>query len=81
MAKKSKKGPLTTVVKRKDGRFAVKKRGGGYLNGDEKIKILVAEGKIKAPAVKAKPAEETPAEEAPAEEAPAETAEETPTAE
>ena len=53
------KQPEHTIVKRKDGRFAVRKRGGGYINKDEKVKILVEAGKIKAPLVK----KEAPAEE------------------
>ena len=49
------KQPDYTIVKRKDGRFAVRKRGGGYINKDEKVKILVEAGKIKAPLVKKEP--------------------------
>ncbi len=60
------KQPEHTIVKRKDGRFAVRKRGGGYINKEEKVKILVDAGKIKAP-LKKKDPEPAPAEEAPAE--------------
>lgn len=66
-----------TVLQRRDGRYAVKGSNKSPINGDEKIKILAAEGLLKvavpaAPepeAVEASVAEETPAEEAPAEEA------------
>ncbi len=61
------------IEKRKDNRYQVKKRGGGFIGGDEKVKILVDAGLIKTK-LAAKPAEEVPAEEAPvAEEASAET--------
>jgi hypothetical protein len=71
-----------TVLQRRDGRYAVKGSNKSPVNGDEKIKILAAEGLLKV-AVPAAPepevveepvAEETAAEEAPAEEAPAEDA-------
>ena len=67
-----------TVLQRRDGRYAVKGSNKSPINGDEKIKILAAEGLLKV-AVPAAPepveepvAEEAVAEEAPAEEAPAE---------
>jgi len=56
---------VLTAVKRKDGRYAVRKNTGGYVNGEEKVKFLVEKGLIKAPAKKAAPAEE-PAADAPA---------------
>ncbi len=62
-----------TVIKKRSGRFGVKNAEGKWINGEEKVKILVAEGLIKA-AVAAKPAED----EAPAEEAQAAPADETP---
>ena len=48
------------VVKRRNGRFAVRKRGGGLINGEEKTKALQAAGKVKVLKPKAK-AEEAPA--------------------
>ena len=69
-----------TVLQRRDGRYAVKGSNKSPINGDEKIKILAAEGLLKV-AVPAAPepeaveepvAEEVVAEEAPAEETPAE---------
>ena len=58
--------------KRKSNRFVVRKRGGGFVNGADKVKILVEAGKITAAAPK-EPAPEKVAEpvEAAAEEAPA----------
>lgn len=67
-----------TVIKKRSGRYGVKNAAGKWINGDEKVKILVAEGLIKAAVPAEKPVEEeAPAEEAaeaaaPAEEAPAE---------
>jgi hypothetical protein len=61
-----------TIYKKKSGRYGVKGSNKKWINGDEKIKILVAEGLIKvtAPAPKEEPAEEVEAAaEAPAEEA------------
>jgi hypothetical protein len=63
-----------TVLQRRDGRYAVKDSKKSPVNGDEKIKILVAEGLVKV-AVPAAPAPEPEAEpEAAAEEAAAEDA-------
>lgn len=59
MAKKVKNE--VSIVKRRDGRFAVQKNG-KYINGDEKVKVLVEKGLIKAQA--AKPAAEEASEEA-----------------
>lgn len=74
-----------TVYKKKSGRFAVKDAEKNWVNGDDKVAVLLAEGLVKtappavveAPVVDA-PVEETPVEEAPVEEAPVE---ETPVAE
>ena len=63
-----------TILQRSDNRYAVKDASKNPVNGDEKVRILLEEGLIKA-AVAAAPeevVEEAPAEEAPAEEAPAE---------
>lgn len=46
------------ITKKKNGRFLVKKRGGGTINGDAKTKILIDTGTIKAKMKKAAPAEE-----------------------
>ncbi len=51
-----------TVLKRSDGRFAVKNSKNKFINGEEKVAILIAEGLLTAPAPK--PVEEAPAEEA-----------------
>ena len=47
------------IEKRRNGRFVVKKRGGGLLHGEEKTKVLQAAGKVKVLTPKAK---EAPAE-------------------
>ena len=47
-----------TIFKKKSGRFGVRGKNKTWINGDEKIKILVKEGLIKAPT--AKPKEEVP---------------------
>lgn len=62
-----------TVVKKRSGRYGVhtNAKGKKWLNGDEKVAILVKEGLMKAVAKKAEPV----AEEAPAEETKEETAE------
>lgn len=70
-----------TIVKKRSGRYGVRKSNGQWLNGADKVAVLLAEGLITAPAPKAEPEPEVeaeaPAEEAsteaePAEEAPAE---------
>jgi hypothetical protein len=65
-----------SIYQRGDGRYAVKDSNKRPVNGDEKVRILLAEDLIKvtAPAAPEEPAEE-PAEEA-AEEAAEESAEE-----
>lgn len=61
-----------TIYAKRNGRHAVK-GAAGFINGEEKAKILLAEGLIKL--TEPKPVEEAPAEEeAAAEEAPAEDA-------
>ena len=66
-----KKTDKYTIFKKKTGRYSVKDDSKKYMNGEEKIKILVEEGLIKISPKKVK--EEAPAEEAPVEEeAPAE---------
>ena len=66
------------IKKRKDGRFSVVKRCGGYINGAEKTKILLDAKLIttklpaEAPAEEEASSEAAPAESPAAEEAPAE---------
>lgn len=55
-----------TVVKKRSGRYGVKNAQDKWVNGEEKVKILLAEGLIKAALPKVE--EEAPAEEAAAEE-------------
>lgn len=50
-AKKDKK-PYR-LIKKRSGRYAIMQRG-KYINGEAKVKILVAEGLIKLPRPKAK---------------------------
>jgi hypothetical protein len=65
-----------TVYKKKSGRFAVKDAEKNWVNGDDKVAVLLAEGLVKTapPAVAEAPVEETTVEEAPVEEAPVEEA-------
>ena len=77
---------MFTIYVKSSGRFAVKDANKNWINSEEKVKILVENGFIKAfvPPVKKEsdveqeiteaPAAEAPAAEAPAEEAPAEEA-------
>ncbi len=58
-----------TVVKKRNGRYGVKNAAGKWVNADDKVKILLAEGLIKVAEPKK---EEAPAEEAASEEAAAE---------
>lgn len=44
-----------TIYKRRDARYAVKARSGGWINGDEKVAVLRTHDLIKAPAPKAEP--------------------------
>ena len=81
-----KKTEMFTIYVKSSGRFAVKDANKNWINAEEKVKILVENGFIKAfvPPVNKEsdveqetteaPAAEAPAEEAPAEEAPAEDA-------
>ena len=63
-----------SIYKRGDERYAVKDANKRPVNGEEKVRILLAEELVKV-AVPAEPtAEEAPAEEAPAEEAAADEA-------
>ena len=71
-----------TIFKRGDDRYAVQDANKSAVNGEEKVRILLAEDLIKAAAPAAPVVEEAAAEEAPVEEAPAEqAAEEEPAAE
>lgn len=54
-----KKHAELVVSKRRNGRFAVRKRGGGFVNGEAKLKFLVEAGLVKVPTPKKK--EEAPA--------------------
>ena len=58
-----------TIIKKRNGRYGIQTKGRKWINGDEKVKILLEAGLIKAP--EPKPAEPEPAAEeaeAPAEE-------------
>ncbi len=61
-----------TIIKKRNGRFGVKDAKGKWINKDEKVNVLLAEGLIKVAAPKK---EEPVAEEEPAEETTEETAE------
>ena len=79
MAKaKKKKNPEYKLIEKRSKRWAVLGKDGKYINGEEKVAILIKEGKIKVAKPKKKkveePVEEVAAEEAPTEEAPAEEA-------
>jgi hypothetical protein len=53
------------IFKKKSGRYAVKNEKGKWVNGDDKVQILLKEKLIKvnpAKKVEAAPAEETPAQ-------------------
>ncbi|MFT5032851.1 MAG: hypothetical protein ACI9OO_000782 [Bacteroidia bacterium] len=47
-----------TIVKKRNGRYAVQAKGRKWVNADEKVKILMEAGLIKAP--EPKPAEPEP---------------------
>ncbi|PIP93868.1 MAG: hypothetical protein COW00_04730 [Bdellovibrio sp. CG12_big_fil_rev_8_21_14_0_65_39_13] len=55
-----KKTDSYTIIKKRSGRFGVKHKNGRWINGDEKTKVLLAEGLIKAPAPKEVAAEAGP---------------------
>ena len=61
MAKKAKQKPEYTLIQKRNKRYAVKGKDGKYINGEDKVKILLKEGKIKL--AKAKKKEEAPKEE------------------
>lgn len=48
-----KKTKSYTVIKKRSGRFGVLGANGKWINGNDKIKILLEEGLIKVPAPKA----------------------------
>jgi hypothetical protein len=54
-----------TIFQKRSKHYAVKDANKRWINGDDKVKILLAENLIKAPEPKAKaePAEEAPVEE------------------
>jgi hypothetical protein len=63
-----KKSSEYTVYQKRSGRYAVKGANAKWVNGDDKVKILVAEGLIEAPKAKEpEPAEGEGGEEAAAE--------------
>lgn len=77
MAKAKKKNPEYKLIEKRSKRWAVLGKDGNYIHGEEKVKILLKEGKIKVDKPKKKkeePVEEVAAEEATTEEAPAEKA-------
>lgn len=53
-----KKTKSYTVIKKRSGRFGVLGANGKWINGNDKIKILLDEGLIKVPAPKAPEATE-----------------------
>lgn len=69
--KLEKKAAEYTVLKRADGRFAVQGKDKKFINAEEKVKILIAEGLMKAPEPKAAEPEAPAEETAEGEEAPA----------
>lgn len=55
-----KKTDSYTIIKKRSGRYGVKHKNGRWINGDEKTKVLLTEGLIKAPAPKEGAAEVGP---------------------
>lgn len=53
-----KKSGNLQVKKKRNGRYLVKKRGGGVVNGDAKVQALVDAGVLKPQTKKAAPAAE-----------------------
>lgn len=60
--KATKKTAEYTIYQKRNNRYAVKGANSKWLNGEDKVKILLAEGLIKLTA--AAPKEEAPAEDA-----------------
>lgn len=60
--KATKKTAEYTIYQKRNNRYAVKGANSKWLNGEDKVKILLAEGLIKLTA--AAPKEETPVEDA-----------------
>lgn len=85
MAKaKKKKKPEYKLIEKRNKRWAVIGKDGKYINAEEKVNILIKEGKIKVDKPKKKveePVEEVAVEEAPQEEAAEEAAPEEASAE
>jgi hypothetical protein len=48
------KKPELTVIKKRSGRYAVRKRGGGLVHGADKVAFLVAQGLLTLPKPKTK---------------------------
>ena len=48
-----------TIFKKRNGRYGVKKPNGSWINGDEKVKILLDEGLIKVAEAKASEPEDS----------------------
>ena len=65
-AKAKKKNPDYKLIEKRSKRWSVLGMDGKFINGEEKVKILIKEGKIKVDKTKKKveePAEEVAAEE------------------
>lgn len=60
------------IFERNDKRYAIRGASRTWINGEEKVAILLAEGLLKKPEPKPEPVAEAPVEEAAAEEAAAE---------
>jgi hypothetical protein len=63
-----KKTDTYVIVKKRSGRFGVKNQAGKWINGDEKVKILVEAGLVKVTVSKEEPVEESDSSENSAEE-------------
>ena len=66
MAKAKKKNPDYKLIEKRSKRWSVLGKDGKFINGEEKVTILIKEGKIKVD--KAKKKAEEPVEEVAAEE-------------
>jgi hypothetical protein len=62
--KKIKSTPQNTIYEKRSGRYAVKDRRKRWVQGDDKVAILQAEGLVKAPEPKAAAPEPEPETEA-----------------